>query len=193
MPATAFIERLFPPMIPVDPTGNSLLRFTARTKAAPGAVAAVLPFGIAGLGADAGDIVIRALVFERRLGLGAFGNGAGASRMKSASRGWIECARNRARNRLQPMVTVAIDAGNRFEQAARVRVERISEQLRGRRLLHHSCRVENRHVVGVLGDDSEIVRDEDYGEAEATLQLADQIENLRLDRDVERGGGLVGD
>src|ERR1700735_800083 len=180
-------------MIPVDPTGNSLLRFTARTRAAPGAVAGVVPFGVAGLGADAGDIVIRALVFERRLGVGAFWNGAGASRMKSASGRRIECARNRARNRLQAMVTVAVDARNRFEQAARVGVERISEQLRGRRLLHYARRVEDRHVVGVLGHDSEIVRDENYGEAEATLQLADQIENLRVDGDVERGGGLVGD
>src|SRR5271154_6899005 len=193
MPATAFIESVFPPMMPVDPAGNSLLRCSTRTKAAPGAVAGVLPIGVAGLGADAGDIVVRTLVFERRLGLGAFWNGAGASRMKSASGRRIECARNRARNRLQAMVPVAVDAGNRFEQAARVRVERISEQLRGGRLLHHACCVEDRHVVGVLGDDSKIVRDENYGEAEADLQLADQIENLRLDGDVERGGRLVGD
>ena len=91
------------------------------------------------------------------------------------------------------MVPGAVDAGNRFEQAARVRIERISKQLRSRRLLHHARRVKNRHVVGILGDDSEIVRDQDHGEAEPHLQLADQIENLRLDRDVERGGRLVGD
>ena len=88
---------------------------------------------------------------------------------------------------------VAVDAGNRFEQSARVRVERISKQLRRRRLLHHARRVKNRHVVGILGDDSEIVRHQDHGQPQPHLQLADQIENLRLYRHVERGGRLVRD
>ena len=39
----------------------------------------------------------------------------------------------------------------------------------------------------------EIVRDEDVGEAEAPLQVAQQVEHLRLDRDVERRDRLVAD
>src|ERR1700735_67070 len=167
-------------MMLVDPAGNSLLRFTTRTSAGE-----ALPADAMGLGADAGDIVIGSLVFERWIDLGAFLNCARASRMKSASGRWIQRARNRAGNRLQAMVPGAVDAGNRFEQAARVRIERISKQLRTRRLLHHARRVENRHVVGVLGDDPEIVRDEYHGEAEPHLQLANEIKNLRLYRNVE--------
>jgi len=105
----------------------------------------------------------------------------------------MQRARNRAGNRLQTAMPAAVDAGNRFEQSARVRVERISKQLGGRRLFHHPRRVKNRDVVSILGDDSKIVRDQDHGEAESHLQLADQIENLRLYRHVERGGRLIRD
>ena len=88
--------------------------------------------------------------FERRLRLGAFRNCARASRMKSASRGRMQRARNRAGNGLQAMVPSAVEAGNRFEQPVRVRIQRISKQLGGRRLLHHPSRVQNRHIVGIL-------------------------------------------
>ena len=44
-----------------------------------------------------------------------------------------------------------------------------------------------------LGDHAEVVGDQDDRRAELALQLAHQVEDLRLDRDVERGGRLVGD
>src|SRR5208337_4335571 len=150
------MESFFPPIIPVDPAGNSLLRCTVRTSGPADAVAAVFPLNAAGLGADAGDIVVWTPVLERRLRRGALRNCERASRMKSAAGRWIQRARNRTGNRLQAAMAAAVHAGNRFEQSAGVRVERISKQLRTRRLLHHARRVENRHVVGVLGDDSEV-------------------------------------
>ena len=73
-------------------------------------------------------------------------------------------------NRLQAMVPRAVDAGNRFEQSPGVRIQRILEKLGGRRLLHHARGVKDRHVIGILGDDSEIVRDQDHREPEARLQ-----------------------
>ena len=39
----------------------------------------------------------------------------------------------------------------------------------------------------------EVVGDEDDRQAELALQVAQQVEDLRLDRDVERGHRLVGD
>ena len=42
-------------------------------------------------------------------------------------------------------------------------------------------------------DDAEVVRDQDQRHAELALQLRQQVQDLRLDRDVERGGRLVGD
>ena len=38
----------------------------------------------------------------------------------------------------------------------------------------------------------EVVGDEDHGHVAVVLQLAQQVEDLRLHRDVEPGGGLVG-
>jgi hypothetical protein len=41
--------------------------------------------------------------------------------------------------------------------------------------------------------DAEIVRDEEIGEAELALQILQQVDDLRLDRDVERRDRLVAD
>ncbi len=56
------------------------------------------------------------------------------------------------------------------------------------------------HAVAQVRDDAEVVRDEQVAEAETTLQRHEQVEDLRLDRDIERrhrfvehddvGGGL---
>ena len=53
--------------------------------------------------------------------------------------------------------------------------------------------VHDRDAIGGLGDDAEIVRDEQQRQIELLLHLAQQVEDLRLHRDVERGRRLVGD
>src|SRR6202030_3056565 len=123
-------------MMLVDPAGNSLLRFTTRTSAGAALLADAM-----GSGADAGDIVIGSLVFERWINLGTLGNYARASRMKSASGRRMQRVRNRPGNRLQTAMPAAVNARNRFQQSARVRIERISKQLRGWRLFHDARRV----------------------------------------------------
>ena len=47
--------------------------------------------------------------------------------------------------------------------------------------------------VGHAAHDAEVVGDEQHGHAELALQRLQQLEDLRLDGDVERGGRLVGD
>jgi len=59
--------------------------------------------------------------------------------------------------------------------------------------LHHLAVVHDHDLLGHIGDDAEIVGDEQEGHAELLLQILDELEDLRLDRDVERGRGLVGD
>ena len=44
-----------------------------------------------------------------------------------------------------------------------------------------------------MPDHGEVVADEEIGEAELVLQVAHQIEDLRLHRDIERRGRLVAD
>ena len=43
------------------------------------------------------------------------------------------------------------------------------------------------------GDDAEVVGDQDQGRARLVGQPAEEVEHLRLDRDVEGGRGLVRD
>ena len=54
-------------------------------------------------------------------------------------------------------------------------------------LRHHA------DLVGDLAHDAEVVGDEQHRHAEAGLELLQQLQDLRLHRDVERGGRLVGD
>ena len=44
-----------------------------------------------------------------------------------------------------------------------------------------------------MADHIEVVGDEDVGQVELLLQVGEQVDHLRLDRDVERRDGLVGD
>ncbi len=57
----------------------------------------------------------------------------------------------------------------------------------------HVNRGETYGLVGELGDHPEVVGDEDDRGAELLAQRPHQLEDLRLDRHVERGGRLVGD
>ena len=48
-------------------------------------------------------------------------------------------------------------------------------------------------AVDGLGDDAEVVGDHDQAHAGLGLDVLDELQDLRLDGDVERGGRLVGD
>ena len=54
------------------------------------------------------------------------------------------------------------------------------------------ARVHHSDFVGPLRDNAEIVSNQKHGHAEAIFELTDQIENLRLNGDVERSRWLVG-
>ncbi len=57
--------------------------------------------------------------------------------------------------------------------------------------LHQPSEIEDCDPVGDVADDAEVVRDEEIGGAMLRLQLDQQIENRRLDGDVERRGRFV--
>ena len=84
-------------------------------------------------------------------------------------------------------------SGIRREQRHRVRVQRPGEQLVGRRDLDDPAEVHHGDPVGDVADDREVVGDEDVGEVELLLQVDEQVQHLRLDRDVEGRDRLVGD
>ena len=70
---------------------------------------------------------------------------------------------------------------------------RVVQDLRRRALFDHDAMLHHHDAVGDLGDDAEIMGDEQHRRLLALLQVADQLQDLRLRGDVERGGRLVGD
>ena len=62
-----------------------------------------------------------------------------------------------------------------------------------RAVLHDATRIHHRDLVGLLGDHAEVVADEHERHPPFALESCEQLEDLCLNRDVERGGRLVGD
>ena len=72
-------------------------------------------------------------------------------------------------------------------------MRRTLEQIVDRRLLDLAAGIHHHDAVGVLRDHAHVVRDQDDRGAKRVAQFAHQVEDLRLDGDVERGGRFVGD
>ena len=77
--------------------------------------------------------------------------------------------------------------------AARVGMARVLEERPRVGDLDDLAEVHHGDAVAHVAHDREVVRDEDVGEAELALQIGEQVEDLRLDRDVERRDRLVAD
>jgi hypothetical protein len=60
-----------------------------------------------------------------------------------------------------------------------------------RRLLDELAGAHHAHARAHVRDHREVVAHEDVGEVAADAQVGEQVQDLRLDGDVERGGGLV--
>ena len=88
---------------------------------------------------------------------------------------------------------VLVEPRNGAEQRLRVRVPHRAEEFLGSRALGDLPRVHDHHALRAGRDHPEVVRDEDHGHLEVAAEVVDQIEDLSLDRDVERRRGLVGD
>ena len=113
------------------------------------------------------------------------------ARMEAAARRRRQRARHLAGQRGRVPWLVEVDRHGRREQRARVRMLRAEGHRVGVPELHGAAEVHDGDAVAHVRDGTEIVRDEEIGHAEALLQIREQIENLRADRDVQRGDGLV--
>ena len=131
-------------------------------------------------------------VLERRL-LHALVERMRAARPELAARRRLDQRRRRALDRVQPVGLRPVEPRDRAEQAPRVGHLRVVEELARLGLLDDPAGVHDDDLVGDVGDDAEIVRDQDHRRVELVLQAADQLDDLRLDRHVERGRRLVGD
>ena len=68
-----------------------------------------------------------------------------------------------------------------------------AEHLVGRPALDDGATIHDHHPLHVLGDDAEIVRDQDHRHAALLDEIGDEVEDLALDGDVQRGGRLICD
>ena len=82
---------------------------------------------------------------------------------------------------------------NRRHQTPCVWVEGLSEQVNGPTDLDDSSGIHHRDPVADLPHQREVVADVEHGCAQPMLKFRDQIEDPRLDGDIESGSGLVGD
>ena len=69
----------------------------------------------------------------------------------------------------------------------------LAEQLAAFRDLDDAAEIHHADPARHVADHGEVVADEEIGQAELVLQVAHQIEDLRLHGDVERRGRLVAD
>src|SRR3954447_4827360 len=88
---------------------------------------------------------------------------------------------------------VRIRHRQRGQQRPRVRMPGLAEQFAGRRELDDLAQVHHRDPVTHVLDHGQVVRDEHVGEVELLLQIRQQVDDLRLDRYVQRRHRLVAD
>src|SRR5262249_15120480 len=78
-------------------------------------------------------------------------------------------------------------------QRLSVRMKRCGVEVACGRNLNDLAEIHHRYARADVLDDREVVRNEDVGQAELLLQLLKQVDDLRLDRHVERRYRLVAD
>ena len=81
----------------------------------------------------------------------------------------------------------------RIEQPARVGMGGAVEDVCDRRAFDDPAAVHHHDPVGELRDDAEVMGNQDERHALLRPNLGDELEDLGLDRNVERRGGFVGD
>ena len=100
---------------------------------------------------------------------------------------------NGAFDGLQGVGAIGFEIGNGLEQAAGVGMRWGLKNVSLAAEFDQVAGVHDGDTVGDLRNDREIVRDKQHGEAETGAEIGEQIEDLRLDGDVQSGGRFVGD
>ena len=84
-----------------------------------------------------------------------------------------------------------VEVGHRAQQAERVRVSRLAEDLVDRARLDDLARVHHRDALARLGDTARSCETKTTLTPSSLAQRGEQLQDLVLDRHVERGGRLV--
>ena len=82
---------------------------------------------------------------------------------------------------------------HRREERTRVRMRWVFEEISGRCRLHHLAEIHHRDPIAEMLHHPKVVSDKEIREPELLLKFGEQIQHLRLDRDVQRRDRLVQD
>ena len=96
-------------------------------------------------------------------------------------------------DRVEARAARLVEPRHRLQQRHRVGMARVVIDRLGAARLDDAAGIHDVDPVGVARHDAEIVRDDDQRDVEPARQPLHQLEDLRLDGDVERGRRLVGD
>src|SRR5260370_30011421 len=111
--------------------------------------------------------------------------------MEAATRWWIQRAGHLARQLDALGTRRGVDCRNRGEQRARVRMAWIGIDFVTVRNFDDLAEIHNRNTLADVFDHAQVVRDEEIGQVQLLLQILEQVDYLRLDRNVERRDRLV--
>src|SRR5262249_35816549 len=139
-----------------------------------------------------GDTVA-ALKHQARLLLGAALERERAARMKAAAGRRIDRARHIALQHGARTPARGIGERHGGEQRPRIGVLASAVKLSGGGDLEVLATIPPRHAVADVLDHPQVMGDEQEGETELLLQIEQHVQDLRLDRYVERRNRLVGD
>jgi hypothetical protein len=84
-----------------------------------------------------------------------------------------------------------IQARYRREQSERIRHLRVIENIVNAARFNYACPIHNGYFVCHISDYSQIVGNENDSGIEFTLQLGNQLDDLRLHRDIQRSCWFV--
>src|SRR5579859_1015742 len=148
-------------------------------------------FSAAGHVDPAGDPVPRHNRFEARV----FGQAA-LDRIRAAGLEWaagrrVDQIRRQAFDRDELFLARLIQPGDGLQQTQRVRVARVVEDLVGGAGFDDVAGIHDVDAIGDARDNTQVVGDHDDRHAQLLAQTLDQVQNLGLNRHVERGRRLV--
>src|SRR5262249_41159852 len=112
---------------------------------------------------------------------------------ETTTRGRLDRIGRIAGQRGQERASAWIHRRHRRQKGFRIGMVRVVIELADRPDLHHLAKVHHHDAVADVAYHVEIMADEDVSEIEPRLQIHEQVQNLRLDRLVERRYGFIQD
>src|SRR3954471_1728407 len=182
--------------------GNQTLRFSTSTRGPPELTLAGASANDGGPrplpllnrhGVEAGDHVPGLDLAERRHLLARLFDLVAATGLERAGVGLAQHVARRSFDRLQLRLSLGVETRDALQQPERVGMPRPAEELLGAAGLHEQARIHDVDALAHAGHDSQVVRDQDERGLALLDELLQEVEDLRLNRDVERRCRLVCD